>query len=176
MTDRRALPPAETMLRKQPEPLEPTAPPPVVRREKTRVIPKRLKEAIELLQRRGMTITAAAERVGMARETLSRTLGEEHVRKFYHQKAERAVAVAKIRASARVGELLDSESDKVSLDAAKHVLGIAGISPKNDARVSVNIELKAGYVLDLREPGDERPMKIVSPDPAEIPAPADEQT
>jgi hypothetical protein len=40
-----------------------------------------------------------------------------------------------------------------ALEATKFSLGVAGIKPADDARVNVNIEMKAGYVIDLSEPG-----------------------
>jgi hypothetical protein len=43
------------------------------------------------------------------------------------------------------------------------LLGVAGIRPASDANVSVNIDVKAGFVIDLSEPGDKRQMKVVSP-------------
>lgn len=54
-----------------------------------------------------------------------------------------------MRASARLMDLVDGESEHVSFDAAKHVLGIAGIKPSNDSQVSVSVDIRAGYVIDL---------------------------
>lgn len=34
------------------------------------------------------------------------------------------------------------------------MLAIAGIKPATDPQLNVNIELKAGYVIDLSEPGE----------------------
>jgi hypothetical protein len=48
-------------------------------------------------------------------------------------------------------ELLDSASEHVRNDASAFVLGLAGIKPKADAQVSVNIDIKAGYVIDLTD-------------------------
>ena len=56
-----------------------------------------------------------------------------------------------MRASARLVDLVDAGSEHVSLDATKHLLGVAGIAPAQSPQVSVNIELKAGYVIDLSE-------------------------
>ena len=56
-------------------------------------------------------------------------------------------------AAAVLNELADSSSEKVRLEAAKFSLGVAGIKPAADANVSLNITLKAGYVIDLSEPG-----------------------
>jgi hypothetical protein len=67
------------------------------------------------------------------------------------RRARETIANGTMRASARLIELLDSASDHVSLDAVKHQLGIAGIKPASDAQVSVNIDIKAGYVIDLTD-------------------------
>jgi hypothetical protein len=39
---------------------------------------------------------------------------------------------------------------RFSLEASKFALGVAGIKPAPHTNMNVNIELKAGYVLDLR--------------------------
>jgi hypothetical protein len=124
---------------------------------KRKPIPRRVHDAIELLSA-GNTITAASKRVGYARETLSRWLQRPEVIEAVKTRAARAVALGAGRASARLLELLESNSQKVALDAAKHTLAVAGIRPPADASVSVNIELKAGYVIDLtgRKPRTEQ--------------------
>ena len=117
---------------------------------KQKAVPKRVRAAIdEIVSGRARTITAAAKRVGLSWERLSRALSEPHCAELLRQKAARAVALGAGRASARLVGLLDAGSEHVSLDAVKHLLGIAGIKPANEAQVSVNIELKAGYVIDL---------------------------
>ena len=63
----------------------------------------------------------------------------------------REVALTSGQAAARLGQLLDSGSKR--LDATKFALGVAGIKPVDDARLSVSIELRAGYVIDLSESG-----------------------
>lgn len=61
-------------------------------------------------------------------------------------------------------ELLDSASEHVRNDASAFVLGLAGIKPKADAQVSVNIDIKAGYVIDLTDGP-----RVVEPSAARIP-------
>jgi hypothetical protein len=51
----------------------------------------------------------------------------------------------------RLLELIDAGSEHVSFDASKHVLAIAGIKPAAEPQVSVNLEIRAGYVIDLRD-------------------------
>ena len=50
--------------------------------------------------------------------------------------------------------------------ASSFVLGLAGIQPATSAGLAVNIEIKAGYVIDLTDdprPGADGGMRIVSP-------------
>lgn len=119
-------------------------------------ISPRVRDACDLLaSKQCKTITDAAAAVGLTREHLSRELSKPHVQVFLQREARRTITNAAMRASYRVVELLDASSEHVSLDAAKHVLGINGIKPAADAQVSVSIDIKAGYVIDLSDtPGD----------------------
>jgi hypothetical protein len=102
------------------------------------------------------TITDAAAKVGMSREQLSRRLSEPHVIEFMHQKVRRSLALAAARAGTTKVDLLDCDSLHVRNEASSFVLGLAGIKPATDPSVSVNVNIRAGYVIDL------------SPDPSEI--------
>jgi transposase-like protein len=137
--------------------------------EKRRRIPPRVREAIDaIVQGRAKTIASAARKVGLSREYLSRSLSEPYVAEHLRQKAARAVAIGAGRASARLVQLLDASSEHVSLDAARHPLSIAGIKPASDANVNLNVELHAGFVIDLSELGESRQMKLVSPEPSPV--------
>ncbi len=94
---------------------------------------------------------AACERANLDPSYVSRELRKVHVRVFMERRARETIANGTMRASARVLELLDASSDHVSFEASKHVLAIAGIKPTADAQVSVNIDIKAGYVIDLTD-------------------------
>jgi hypothetical protein len=133
-----------------------TAPPALPSRPepKRRRVPPRVADAIhELVYGRARTITAAAEKVGLTRERLSRALSEPHIAEYLRTRAARVVGIASGRAAARLVELIDSGSEHVSFDASKHVLAIAGIKPASDPQVSINLEApRAGYVILLNEP------------------------
>jgi hypothetical protein len=88
-------------------------------------------------------------------------LARDYVRVFCERRARQTIAAGLMRASSRLNELVDAGSEHVSLDATKHLLGIAGIKPSEDARVNVNIELKAGYVIDLSERQERDMPKII---------------
>jgi hypothetical protein len=101
-------------------------------------------------------ISDAAAKAGLARETLSRSLSQPHVAEYLRQKVLRHLAIPAARAGAVKGELLDCSNEMVRDRASTFVLGLAGIQPASTPSLSVNIEVKAGYVIDL------------SPDPGEL--------
>ena len=54
------------------------------------------------------------------------------------------------------GELLDSDNDMVRDRASTFVLGLADIAPASAPALSVNLEVRAGWIVDI------------SPDPSEM--------
>ena len=60
--------------------------------------------------------------------------------------------------------MIDAGSEHVSADVSKHMLAIAGIKPAAEATALVNINIKAGYVIDL---SDDPPMKTIDVTPSE---------
>ena len=113
-------------------------------------IPKHIIRACELLASgECRTVTAAAERVGVTREWLSRLMQRSHIQAFIARKSRENIQRGMLRASHRVVELIDAASEHVSLDASKHVLAIEGIRPPDQGQVSVNVGVSVGYVIDL---------------------------
>jgi hypothetical protein len=95
------------------------------------------------------TQTAAAERVGMTREHLSRTLREPHIQAFIARETRGALATAQAPAAATLISLLEAQSENVRATVAERLLAIAGHAPDNTARVAVSVDVRAGYVIDL---------------------------
>jgi hypothetical protein len=136
---------------------EQTDAPPV----KNKRIPKRIAEVVNLLVTgECKTIKAAAERANMHPNYVSGALKKPEIRVFIERCARETIANGTMRASARLIELLDASSEHVSLDASKHMLAIAGIKPSADAQVSVNIDIKAGYVIDLTDEPKRGPVEM----------------
>jgi hypothetical protein len=115
-------------------------------------------------------ITAAAEKVGLARESLSRALNKPHIAEFMRQKVIRSLAMASARAGAVKQELLDSDNAMVRDRASSFVLGLAGIQPESTPSVSLNLEIRAGWVIDLTHKADrvtddpaKPPMRVINP-------------
>ena len=121
---------------------------------KTPRISGRLAEVIQLLVTGACkTQKAACERVGMNPSHVSEALKKPHVRVFVDRRVRETIANGTMRASARLLELVDAGSEHVSLDASKHLLAIEGIKPSAEPATQVNISIRAGYVIDLSEPG-----------------------
>jgi hypothetical protein len=104
-------------------------------------------------------IAEAAEAVGVARETLSRALSKPHVAELMRTKVLRTLAMAAARAGAVKGELLDSDNEMVRDRASSFVLGLAGIAPAATPSLSINLNIRAGYVIDLSD--DPPPMRTI---------------
>jgi hypothetical protein len=98
------------------------------------------------------TISEAAEKAGLARESLGRALDKPHVAEFLRQKVIRHLATQAARAGYVKGELLDSDNELVRDRASTFVLALADIQPATSPSLNVNIEMKAGYIVDLSEP------------------------
>jgi hypothetical protein len=110
------------------------------------------------------TIKDAAEKAGLSREHFTRELSKPHIAEHLRQKVLRSLAIAAARAGAVKGELLDSDSELVRDRASSFVLGLAGIAPAATPSVSVNLEIKAGYVIDLSDAqAAPAPLRVVSP-------------
>ena len=136
--------------------------------ERKRPIAKKIRVAIEAITSGEVkTITDAAEKAGITREHLSRELSKPHVAEFLRQKAARVVAIAAGRASARLVELIDADSEHVSAEMTKHTLAVAAIKPASDGNINLNLGdvPRAGYVIILSEPG-ERARRTIDVTPA----------
>jgi hypothetical protein len=115
-------------------------------------ISKRMAEVVRLLATgECRTQRAAAKRVGMNAGYLSEALRKPHVQAFIERTLRQNLSNGALRASTKLVELLDAGSEHVSLDASKHLLGIAGFKPADHAQVSVNIQQTVGYVIDISD-------------------------
>jgi hypothetical protein len=94
-------------------------------------------------------ICEAAEKAGLAREGLSRALSTPHVAEHLRLQTVRRLGIAAARAGHTKVELLDSDSEIVRDRASSFVLGLAGIQPASTPSVSLNVEIRAGYIIDI---------------------------
>jgi hypothetical protein len=93
----------------------------------------------------------AAVEVGLTCETLSRNLAKPHVAEYIRQRAMRTIAMAAGRAAEVKAEHMDCADNMVRDRASSFVLGTAGIGPATAPALNFNIEIKAGYVIDLTD-------------------------
>ncbi len=94
-------------------------------------------------------LTEAAEKAGLARETLSRALSTPHVADYLRQQTNRRLAIAAARAGHTKVELLDSNNEMVRDRASSFVLGLAGIVPASESTRPGNHQLP-GLQNELR--------------------------
>jgi HEAT repeat protein len=160
MTDSKDLAPAITSPAPSPAVAE-QATRPTVPQPKMRKPPPRVRAAIDaLVTGQCRTKKAAAKLAGISREYFSRSFQNPAVVQYAMEASRRAASMGVMRAVAVLDELLDSRSERVRLETAKHLAGIGGIKPAADTNVSVNVGVAvAGYCIDLSEPG--QPHKIL---------------
>jgi lambda repressor-like predicted transcriptional regulator len=113
-------------------------------------ISKRMQKVLTALATKGMTQREAAKQAGMSETYLSVALRKPEIQMFIARKMRETIAVGGLRASARLVELIDAGSEHVSADVSKHTLAIAGIKPSSEPVTQLNINIRAGYVIDLR--------------------------
>jgi hypothetical protein len=124
--------------------------PPAEPIDKTRRIPEKLRRALDLLATgKCKTQLEAAEQVGLTRETLCRNLAKPHVAEYIRRRAIRTVAIAAGRAAEVKAEHLDCPDSMVRDRSSSFVLATAGIGPATAPSLSINLEMRAGYVIDL---------------------------
>jgi phage/plasmid primase-like uncharacterized protein len=128
--------------------------------KRERISPKIAKAVNLLLTGECKTQKAAAERIGTSATYLCTQLKKPAVEAFIARRTRETIAQGKMRASARLLELVDASSEHVSLDASKHVLAIEGIRPPDQGAVNVNVGVSVGYVIDLS--GSQPAAKVIN--------------
>lgn len=120
--------------------------------DKPKRIPKAIIRACELLATgECKTITAAATRVGITREWLGKMLSRSHVQVFMARKCRETIGAGTLRASTRLVELIDANSEHVAAQVSERILTSEGILKSDQRSIAVNVDVRAGFVLDLRE-------------------------
>jgi hypothetical protein len=78
---------------------------------------------------------------------------------FIARRRSENIAVGSLRASRRFVQLIDAQSEHVSAQVSERILKSEGVLRSDSTQVSVNIDIKAGYVIDLS--GDAKPMRTI---------------
>jgi hypothetical protein len=143
-----------------PAPAATTTPPAPgrTRAVKERRVTAKVRQAIALLESgECKTQKAACARVGITEQYLCRSLGMVHVQAFIARQRARNIQRGALRASARIADLVDAESEHVAIKAAQALLVTSGdikgeTSSGSNVSVSVGVTVQAGYVIDLSDP------------------------
>lgn len=78
-------------------------------------------------------------------------LGKHHIRAYFTRRAAENIDRAQLRASARLVELIDAQSEHVAAKVSERILENTGVlkAQSGGVSVSVNTTISAGYVVDL---------------------------
>jgi len=133
--------------------VEHQAAPPAPKPVKERRISKRMQQALEHLATKGVTQREAASRAGISEFHLSRELRKPQIQAFIARRAAENIARGVWRASTRMVELVDAESEHVAAKVSERLLEHGGIlrpqASGTNVNVSINNNMSAGYVIDL---------------------------
>lgn len=129
-------------------------------------VSRRLKRAIDIWNSgRAITRKAAAEKAGMSYDHFCRALKKPHIRSLLRERSLENIDAATFRASRRLEELVDADSEHVGLKASLRLAESAGfIRPAgNGAPVINQYNGPVGYCIKLtrredRAEGIERPL------------------
>jgi hypothetical protein len=69
-------------------------------------------------------------------------------------------------------ELTENPSARVAFESSRHVLAVGGISPVEHHHVTGSVEIRAGYVIDLRNSEPRGELVDVTPPAPELEPPA----
>jgi hypothetical protein len=129
-----------------------------------RRVSARVRHAIDLLLTGECRLKKdAAAKAKLSPERLSRALKESHVIEYLQAQTRVLLAQSQAPAAATMLRLLDqAKSEHVQKDVAIHLLGINGHKPAAEPTTLVNVNIRAGYVIDL---SDDPPAKVVDVTP-----------
>jgi len=116
-------------------------------------VPAKIVKLIDLLLSGACRSTkAACERIGIDPSYASRELRKVHVAAYLESRTRVMLTTLQAPAAATLARLMaEAASEHVQKDVAIHALALNGHKPKADTQLSVNIELKAGYVIDITD-------------------------
>ncbi|MEK9281181.1 hypothetical protein MTR72_16425 [Bradyrhizobium sp. ISRA442] len=128
-----------------------------------RHISKRMKVALDaLVHGEVSSVTEAAEKAGLSREHLSRSIGEPHIRELLNEKILRNLTLNAARAGATKVKLLDSANEMVKDRASTFLLGLAGINPQS-APAAPATATTPGVCIIIQQRDAQLPMIDVTP-------------
>ena len=118
---------------------------------KERAPSRKMLQLVALLAKSAANQKTAAETVGLSESHVCRMLQRPQVRRLLHERASQNLARGQVRASARVLELIDSDSAHASLNASELVLKANGLLPTDgpSTALHLNLAIAPGYVVDL---------------------------
>jgi hypothetical protein len=118
-----------------------------------RRVSARVRHAVDLLLSGQCRLKKdAAARAKLSPERLSRALKESHVLEYVQAQTRVLLAQSQAPAAATMLRLLDqAKSEHVQKDVAIHLLGINGHKPAAEPAAVVNVNIRAGYIIDISD-------------------------
>jgi hypothetical protein len=135
----------------------PTVAPPATtpKAKKVRPIPPKLKICLEaMLDGRAKSMAEGAKVAGCTRQYIWNTLNKRpDALAWIQARAAKMLGLGAAAATARMMELMHSDSSRTAFESSRFVLGLNGFRVANDPSVNINLVStpRAGFLIDLRE-------------------------
>jgi hypothetical protein len=121
----------------------------------------RLAKVLTLLAS-GKTQLEACAAVGFTPRALQFALKKQSVKTYMQEVVMHSLGLTAMKAAKRIDELLNSPNEMVAFHSSRYALATGLQIQPPEARsgpvVNIGVMAAAGYVLDLREPEDTRPL------------------
>jgi hypothetical protein len=113
----------------------------------------------------------ACDAAGMSKRNLHLALKRENVRAYMQSEIMATLGLSAMRASTKMRELLDSSNAVAAFRSSAYLLNVgAGILPRTEPMVTVNIGSPTGYLIDLRGRDEDRSGPLTERDQAAVDA------
>jgi hypothetical protein len=100
------------------------------------------------------TLGEAAQLAGMTERAIRYGLKKENIRDWLREHVRSTLSAGAVSAARTMLSLLRSENSMSQFRAAAWIAGLNGIAPVDNRGPLVNVNVGAGYVLDLRPPAE----------------------
>jgi len=123
----------------------------------------KLRVAIEKMVFEGLKRPEAAAAAGLSDHGLRQALRKPHVKAAYMSELQVLRDSERARNVHALVDVRDGDNQMARVQAVKQLE-----NPGGESGISVNVHIQAGYVIDLSESTDEKPMRIVAGSPRVI--------
>jgi hypothetical protein len=125
------------------------------RRKEPYRLSKRLLIALEALSNGSAeSLSQAAQISGLTERAIRYSLAKPHIRSWIRQNVSSTLAGGQLLATKTLLGLLKGSNEMSKFRIASWIMGVNGVAPVDNRGPLVNIDMRSGFQIDLREPDE----------------------